>query len=210
MLDNHWYLCIATLPDVFNRLKDAVAPSITHSIINSLVIVFSKTILFHSQALTLVASLLQFSLLLVHVSAFSSMYHLNTSKIKPLTMVSHHRSTYQHYCWYVDIWWDIMVSSLILLVFRWYILEKAETWTKSKENWSSDATSVYTCEWNKMLLENTIRREFISEWVINRATVSLSLLNTSDSVAMHRYQWLSNTYAWHYMFAFTTSHTQDA
>ena len=36
MLDNHWYLSIATLPDVFNRLKDAVAPLITHSIINSL------------------------------------------------------------------------------------------------------------------------------------------------------------------------------
>ena len=50
VLDNHWYLCIATLPDVFNRLKDAVALLITHSIIYSLVIMFSKTNLFHWQA----------------------------------------------------------------------------------------------------------------------------------------------------------------
>ena len=103
-----------------------------------------------------------------------------------------------------------MVSSLILLVFRWYILEKAETWRTIKENCSSDATSVYSCEWNKMVLKNTITREIIIEWVINRATASLSLLNTSGSVAMHRYQWLSNTYAWHYMLAFTASHTQNA
>ena len=48
MLDNHWYLCIATLPDVFNRLKGAVAQLITHSSINSLPIVFSKTTLFDS------------------------------------------------------------------------------------------------------------------------------------------------------------------
>ena len=81
-----------------------------------------------------------------------------------------------------------MVRALILLVFRWHILERAETWTRSKENCSSDATSVYVCEWNKMVLENTIAREFIIEWVINGATASLSLLNTSGNVAMHRYQ----------------------
>ena len=68
--------------------------------------------------------------------------------------------------------------------------------------------SVYTCEWNKMVLENTITREFIIEWIINGATASLSLLNTLGSVAMHRYQWLSNTYGWHYMLTFTASHTQ--
>ena len=49
MLDNHWYLCVATLPDVFNRLNDAVAPLMTHSVINSLTIVFSETTLFDSQ-----------------------------------------------------------------------------------------------------------------------------------------------------------------
>jgi hypothetical protein len=32
-------------------------------------------------------------------------------------------------------------------------------------------------------------------WVINGATASLRLLNTSGSVAMDRYQWLSNMYA---------------
>ena len=48
VLDNHWYLSIATLPDVFNRLTDAVAPLITHSIINSLEIMFSQNSLFHS------------------------------------------------------------------------------------------------------------------------------------------------------------------
>ena len=48
VLDNHWYLSIATLPDPYNRLKDAVAPLITHSIKNSLVIVFSKITLFDS------------------------------------------------------------------------------------------------------------------------------------------------------------------
>ena len=90
------------------------------------------------------------------------------------------------------MWWNIMVSGLILLVFRWHILERTETWTRSKENCSSDATSVYMCEWNKEFWENTITREFILEWVINGATASLSLLNTSGSVAMHRYQWLSN------------------
>ena len=100
-----------------------------------------------------------------------------------------------------------MVSALILLVFRWYILERTETWTRSKENCSSDATSVYVCEWNKEFWENTIAIVFIIEWVINGATASLSLLNTSGSVAMDRYQWLSNTFAWHYMLTFTTSHT---
>ena len=64
------------------------------------------------------------------------------------------------------------------------------------------------CESNKEFWENTIAIEFIIEWVINRATESLSLLNTSGSVAMHRYQWLSNMYAWHYMLTFTASHTQ--
>ena len=63
------------------------------------------------------------------------------------------------------------------------------------------------CESNKEFQENTITREFIIEWVINGATASLSLLNGSGSVAMHRYQWLSNTYAWHYLHAFTSSHT---
>jgi hypothetical protein len=82
-------------------------------------------------------------------------------------------------------------------------------WRTSKEKCGSDATSVYMCEWNKMVLENMITREFIFEWVINGATASLRLLNTSGSVAMHRYQWLSNTYAWHYMHAFTDSHTQN-
>ena len=48
VLDNHWYLSISTLPDVFNRLKDAVALLITHSIIHSLIIVFSQNSLFHS------------------------------------------------------------------------------------------------------------------------------------------------------------------
>ena len=49
MLDNHWYLSIATLPDVFNSLEDAVALLITHSIINSLaIVVFSENSLFHS------------------------------------------------------------------------------------------------------------------------------------------------------------------
>ena len=67
--------------------------------------------------------------------------------------------------------------------------------------------SVYACGSNKVFLENTIAREFIMEWGINGATASLSLLNTSGSVAMHRYQWLSNTYAWHYMLTFTASHT---
>ena len=90
------------------------------------------------------------------------------------------------------MWWNIMVSALILLVFRWYILERTETWTRSKENCSSDATSVYVCEWNKEFWEKTIAIEYIIEWVINRATASLRLLNTSGSVAIHRYQWLSN------------------
>ena len=65
------------------------------------------------------------------------------------------------------------------------------------------------CEWNKMVLENMTSREFIIEWVINGATASLSLLNTSGSVAMDRYQWLSNTYAGYYMLTFTVSHTQN-
>ena len=106
------------------------------------------------------------------------------------------------------MWWDIMVSALILLVLRWYILERAEMWTRSKENCSSDATSVYVCEWNKEFSENTTIKECIIEWVINRATASLSLLNRSGSVAMDRYQWLSNTCACHYMYAFTAFHTQ--
>jgi hypothetical protein len=106
------------------------------------------------------------------------------------------------------MWSDIMVSGLILLVFRWYILEITETWrTRNKENCGSDATSVYVCDSNKVVLENMIRREFLIEWLINRATSSLRLLNTSGSVAMDRYQWLSNTYAWHYMLTFTASHT---
>ena len=107
------------------------------------------------------------------------------------------------------MWWNIMVSGSILLVLRWYILERAETWTRSKENCSSDAMSVYVCEWNIEFWENTIAREFIIEWVINKATASLSLLNTSGSVAMDRYQWLSNTYACHYMLTFTASRTHQ-
>ena len=109
------------------------------------------------------------------------------------------------------MWWDIMVvSGSILLVFRWYILVRVERWRRSKENCSSDATRVYVCESNKVLLEKMTSREFIIEWVINGATASLSLLNTSGSVAMDRYQWLSNTYAWHNMLTFTSSHTQNA
>ena len=110
----------------------------------------------------------------------------------------------------IDMWWDIMVSGLILLVFKWHILEITETWTRSKESCSSDATSVYVCESNNEFWENTTIKEFIIEWVINRATASLRLLNTSGSVAMDRYQWLSNTYAWHYMLTFTASHTKNA
>ena len=91
------------------------------------------------------------------------------------------------------MWWNIMVSALILLVFRWHILEITETWTRSKENCSSDATSVYVCESNNEFWENTTIKEYIIERVINRATASVSLLNTSGSVAMDRYQWLSNT-----------------
>ena len=64
------------------------------------------------------------------------------------------------------------------------------------------------CVSNKELSENTIARDFIIEWVINGATAFLRLLNTSGSVAMDRYQWLSNTYACHYMLTFTASHTQ--
>ena len=106
-----------------------------------------------------------------------------------------------------SIWWNIMVSALILLVFRWHILEITETWTRSKENCSSDAMSVYMCEWNIEFWENMTSRELLTEWVINKATASLSLLNTSGNVAMNRYQWLSNTYAWHYMLTFAASHT---
>ena len=90
-----------------------------------------------------------------------------------------------------------MVSGLILLVCRWYILERSEMWKRSKENYSSDATSVYVCESNKELSENTTSGEFIIEWNIHWATASLSLLYRSGSVGMHRYQGLSNTYAWH-------------
>ena len=110
------------------------------------------------------------------------------------------------YRWYVDMWWDIMVTGLILLVFRLYILEKGERWGTSKENCSSDATSVDVCESNKDFSENTIAREFILEWVNNRAAASLSLLNTLGSVDMDRYKWLSNTFACHYMHTFTASH----
>ena len=56
-----------------------------------------------------------------------------------------------------------MVSGLILLVFRWYILERTEMGRRSKENCGSDATSVYACESNKVVLENMITREFIIE-----------------------------------------------
>ena len=42
VLDNHWYLSKATLPHVFNRLKDTVPLLVTHSIIKSLAIMFSK------------------------------------------------------------------------------------------------------------------------------------------------------------------------
>ena len=109
------------------------------------------------------------------------------------------------------MWWDIMVASgLILLVFRWYILQRTETWRRSKENCSSDATSVYVCKSNKEFSENMTSREFILEWVVNWATASLSLLNISGSVAMDRYHGLSNTYAGHYSFIFTASHTQNA
>ena len=65
------------------------------------------------------------------------------------------------------------------------------------------------CESNNEFSENTTSREYIIEWVINWATASLSLLNTSGSVAKDRYQWLSNTYACHYMLTFTASHTQN-
>ena len=99
-----------------------------------------------------------------------------------------------------------MVSALILLVFRWHILERTEMWTRSKENCSSDATSVYVCEWNKEFWENTTIKEYIIEWVINGATASLSLLNTSGSVDTQRYQWLSNTYACHYILTFRSNY----
>ena len=107
------------------------------------------------------------------------------------------------------MWWNIMVSGFILLVLRWYILVRTEMWTRSKENCSNDATSIYVCEWNEEFWENTTIKEFIIEWVINRATASLRLLNTSGSVAMDRYQWVSNTYACHYMFTFTASHISE-
>ena len=87
-------------------------------------------------------------------------------------------------------------------------LENEMTLDMSYFWYSDDATSVYVCEWNKEFWENTIAIEFILEWDINGATASLSLLNTSGSVAMDRYQWLSNTYACHYMLTFTASHTQ--
>jgi hypothetical protein len=79
--------------------------------------------------------------------------------------------------------------------------------TRNKENCGSDAMSVYTCDSNKMVLENMTTIEFLIEWVINGATASLRLLNTSGSVTMDRYQWLSNTNAWDYMLTFTASHT---
>ena len=43
--------------------------------------------------------------------------------------------------------------------------------------------------------------------VINRATASLSLLNTSGSVAMDRYQWLSNVCMPLYTYIHCFSHT---
>ena len=104
------------------------------------------------------------------------------------------------------MWWDIIVSGLILLVFTWYILETTETWRRGKENCSNDAMSVYVCESNKECSENTISREFTLEWVI-RATVSLILWIRSGIVIMDIYQWLSNMYACHYMLTFTASHT---
>ena len=108
---------------------------------------------------------------------------------------------YRYIVRYQVEWFDF---ACVQMVHSW----EAETWRRSKENCSSDATNVYAFEWNKMVLENTITREFLIEWVINRGTASLSLLNTSGSVAMDRYQWLSNTYACHYMLTFTASHTQ--
>ena len=81
-------------------------------------------------------------------------------------------------------WFDI---ACVQMVHTW----ENRMWRRSKENCSSDAMSVYVCESNKMVLENTISREFIIEWVINGATASLSLLNTSGSVAMDRNQWFS-------------------
>ena len=83
-------------------------------------------------------------------------------------------------------------------------------WRISKENCSSDATSVCMCESNKECLGNTTSTAIVLEWVINGAPASLSLLNTSGSVAMHRYQWLSKMYACHYMISFTASHAQIA
>ena len=79
-------------------------------------------------------------------------------------------------------------------------------WRRSKENCSSDATSCYVCESKKFYWGNTTSGEVILEWVINGATASLSLLNTSGSVAKDRYQWLSNTFAGHDLLTFTTSH----
>ena len=98
-------------------------------------------------------------------------------------------------------WFDF---ACVQVIHTW----ETATWTRSKENFSSDATSVYVCEWNKMLLENMITREFIIEWVINGTTASLSPFNRSGTVAMDRYQWLSNTYGCHYMLTFTASHTR--
>ena len=48
-------------------------------------------------------------------------------------------------------------------MFRWYILERTETWRRKKENCSSDARSVYVCEPNEEFSENTTSRELILE-----------------------------------------------
>ena len=56
-----------------------------------------------------------------------------------------------------------MVSGLILLVFRWYILERTEMGRRSKESCSSYVTSVYMCESNKEFSENMTSTELIIE-----------------------------------------------
>lgn len=48
------------------------------------------------------------------------------------------------------MWWDIIVvNGLILLMFRWYTLERKETWQRSKEDCSSNATSDYKGPMNR-------------------------------------------------------------
>ena len=99
-------------------------------------------------------------------------------------------------------------NSLNNILYCNRVLSKFFTWFTYIDTCSITTTVLFACESNKVVWENTITREFIIEWVINGATASLSLLNTSGSVAMDRYQQLSNMYAWHYMHAFTASHTQ--